>query len=105
MKVENYNGCVSRFLICCIICLFCIFFFIRFACNSTFEQLKQSVEKAKAALQDRGSYLSSCDLGTSPFCPATPSSRTPVSSHPTTNSLDLFQDEQNNTDKRNNCKY
>lgn len=79
--------------------------FTRFACNSTFEQLKQSVEKAKAALQDRGSYLSSCDLGTSPFCPATPSSRTPVSSHPTTtNSLDLFQDEQNNTDKRNNCK-
>lgn len=76
----------------------------RFACNSTFEQLKQSVEKAKAALQDRGSYLSSCDLGTSPFCPAAPSSRTPVSSHPTTSSLDLFQDEQNNTDKRNNCK-
>ncbi|KAL5235042.1 hypothetical protein ACI65C_002452 [Semiaphis heraclei] len=74
----------------------------RFACNSTFEQLKQSVEKAKAALQDRGSYLSSCDLGTSPFCPATPSSRTSVSTHPTTNSLDLFQDEQNNTDKRNN---
>jgi len=30
----------------------------RFACNSsTFEQLKQSVEKAKAALVDRGSYL------------------------------------------------
>lgn len=31
----------------------------RFACNSTFQQLKQSVEKAKAALQDRGGYLSS----------------------------------------------
>lgn len=30
----------------------------RFACNSsTFEQLKQSVEKAKAVLQDRGGYL------------------------------------------------
>lgn len=30
----------------------------RFACNSsTFEQLKQSVEKAKAALVDRGGYL------------------------------------------------
>ncbi|XP_044734122.1 DNA-binding protein D-ETS-3 [Chrysoperla carnea] len=26
-------------------------------CNSTFEQLKQSVEKAKAALQDRGTFL------------------------------------------------
>lgn len=62
------------------------------------------MEKAKAALQDRGSYLSSCDLGTSPFCPATPSSRTSITTHPTTNSLDLYQDEQNNTDKRNNCK-
>ncbi|XP_050538432.1 DNA-binding protein D-ETS-3-like isoform X2 [Daktulosphaira vitifoliae] len=75
----------------------------RFACNSTFEQLKQSVEKAKAALQDRGSYLSSCDLGSSPFCPATPSSRNPVSSHLTTNSLDLYQEESNNIEKRNNC--
>ncbi|PSN31328.1 hypothetical protein C0J52_28162 [Blattella germanica] len=50
----------------------------RFACNSsTFEQLKQSVEKAKAALQDRGSYLAASsafsDLAataaTSPFAP------------------------------------
>lgn len=46
----------------------------RFACNSsTFEQLKQSVEKAKAALQDRGSYLAASsafsDLASSPFAP------------------------------------
>ena len=46
----------------------------RFACNSsTFEQLKQSVEKAKAALQDRSSYLAASsafsDLATSPFAP------------------------------------
>lgn len=46
----------------------------RFACNSsTFEQLKQSVEKAKAALQDRGGYLTAgsafSDLAASPFCP------------------------------------
>ncbi|KAG8326253.1 Friend leukemia integration 1 transcription factor [Homalodisca vitripennis] len=42
----------------------------RFACNSsTFEQLKQSVEKAKAALQDRGGYSAFSDLATSPFCP------------------------------------
>lgn len=44
----------------------------RFACNSTFQQLKQSVEKAKAALQDRNSYLSSAtafgDFSGSPFC-------------------------------------
>jgi friend leukemia integration 1 transcription factor len=46
----------------------------RFACNSsTFEQLKQSVEKAKAALQDRSSYLAASsafsDLADSPFAP------------------------------------
>ncbi|XP_033606149.1 uncharacterized protein LOC117282069, partial [Cryptotermes secundus] len=46
----------------------------RFACNSsTFEQLKQSVEKAKAALQDRSSYLAASsafsDLASSPFAP------------------------------------
>ncbi|XP_069700899.1 DNA-binding protein D-ETS-3 [Periplaneta americana] len=46
----------------------------RFACNSsTFEQLKQSVEKAKAALQDRGSYLAASsafsDLAATPFAP------------------------------------
>ncbi|KAJ8866271.1 hypothetical protein PR048_032114 [Dryococelus australis] len=47
----------------------------RFACNSsTFEQLKQSVEKAKAALQDRGGYLAASsafsDLASSsPFVP------------------------------------
>lgn len=44
----------------------------RLACNSTFQQLKQSVEKAKAALQDRGSYLTSAgafaDFGTPSFC-------------------------------------
>ncbi|KAK6627677.1 hypothetical protein RUM44_010156 [Polyplax serrata] len=44
----------------------------RFACNSsTFEQLKQSVEKAKAALQDRGNYLAASsafsDFATSSF--------------------------------------
>ena len=47
----------------------------RFACNSsTFEQLKQSVEKAKAALQDRGNYLAASsafsDLASSPFSSA-----------------------------------
>lgn len=42
----------------------------RFACNSsTFEQLKQSVEKAKAALQDRGGYSAFSDLAAAPFCP------------------------------------
>ncbi|RZF32857.1 hypothetical protein LSTR_LSTR016683 [Laodelphax striatellus] len=44
----------------------------RFACNSsTFEQLKQSVEKAKAALQDRhaAGYSAFADLAASPFCP------------------------------------
>lgn len=50
----------------------------RFACNSTFQQLKQSVEKAKAALQDRNSYLTSAtafgDFSSSPFC--TPSRTT-----------------------------
>ena len=48
----------------------------RFACNSsTFEQLKQSVEKAKAALQDRGNYLAASsafsDFATSSFTTAT----------------------------------
>lgn len=45
----------------------------RFACNSsTFEQLKQSVEKAKAALQDRGGYSAFSDLASAPFCPPPP---------------------------------
>lgn len=39
---------------------------------STFEQLKQSVEKAKAALQDRGGYSAFSDLATSPFCAPPP---------------------------------
>ncbi|XP_075229113.1 DNA-binding protein D-ETS-3-like [Lycorma delicatula] len=60
----------------------------RFACNSsTFEQLKQSVEKAKAALQDRGGYSAFSDLATSPFCP---------SARPT-NTQDLLHD----SEKRN----
>lgn len=62
----------------------------RFACNSTFQQLKQSVEKAKAALQDRNSYLTSAtafgDFSSSPFC--TPSRS---SNHHT--QLDILQEE------------
>ncbi|XKL60174.1 hypothetical protein PGB90_001190 [Kerria lacca] len=61
----------------------------RFACNSTFQQLKQSVEKAKAALQDRNNYLTSAtafgDFSTS-FC--NPSRTT---NHHT--QLDLLSDE------------
>lgn len=61
----------------------------RFACNSTFQQLKQSVEKAKAALQDRNGYLSSAapfgDFSASPFC--TPSR---TANH---TQLDLLQEE------------
>lgn len=63
----------------------------RFACNSTFQQLKQSVEKAKAALQDRNNYLTSAtafgDFSASPFC--TPSR---TSNHHHTQ-LDILQEE------------
>ncbi|XP_065214256.1 DNA-binding protein D-ETS-3 isoform X3 [Planococcus citri] len=63
----------------------------RFACNSTFQQLKQSVEKAKAALQDRNSYLTSAtafgEFSASPFC--TPSR---TSNHHHTQ-LDILQEE------------
>lgn len=70
----------------------------RFACNSsTFEQLKQSVEKAKAALQDRGNYLAASsafsDFATASF-----------SSSPRANDAppDLRRDDG---DKRSQSKY
>ncbi|KAI5730069.1 hypothetical protein M8J76_009661 [Diaphorina citri] len=64
----------------------------RFTCNtSTFEQLKQSVEKAKAALQDTRNYSSAfSDLSSSTnYCTSTPTPPIPVTSSNSTNSSSL----------------
>lgn len=84
----------------------------RFACNSTFQQLKQSVEKAKAALQDRNSYLTTAtaafgDFGASPFCNTSRNTthHTQLDLLPDDLRDDVMHEKRSQSKSRQSCKY